>query len=243
MIEESGQRDDGALLDAEFGVLLDVGLLLPFDRYGHVGAHRVAPLDRPVDGVEGGEAPAQGGERLLHLLRRYFRLDAWRAQRPIVAQIDRRPHGHGGVHDQRLQRFQLDLRLADGFDGFGLNHLVVEIGEHLVERLLDQRRTPDGALHDVARRLARAESGDADFLRNAAHGLVHGRLEAILFDLDFEGDKRPRQALCRNFHRRNPLQYYAPSIAPGRCRAAAGERPPTSPSDPVRRRSTHRQRG
>ena len=145
LVEEAGQGDDAALDDGELGALLDVRLLLALDGHGHVDAHRVVPLHRAIDRLEGGVAPPQIRHRLVDLRLVDGHLVARHAQRLVGADLDRRADGHCRLDDQRLGRLELDLGLGDRVDRLGFEGFVVDGREQVLDRLLEHQRLPDGA--------------------------------------------------------------------------------------------------
>ena len=56
------------------------------------------------------------------------------------------------------------------------------------------------SLDDIPRRLARADPGNADLLRDPADGLGHRTLKPLVVDLDVELDERTFETFCGHTH-------------------------------------------
>src|SRR5690606_15464601 len=97
-------------------------------------------------------------------------------------------------------RLEVELRLIDRVDLLGVDDLVVERGEQVLERLLEERGTADGALDDGTRRLAAAESRNANLRSDTLRGLLHRGFNPLRLHLELEGNQRARQTFCRDYH-------------------------------------------
>ena len=87
-----------------------------------------------------------------------------------------------------VELVDLELGLADGIDVFGLDGLVVDVRDELIEGFADEPVAADGALDDGARRFAGAETREAAPLGEALVGGIERLFEAIC--------GRPQSASC-----------------------------------------------
>src|SRR5579884_405461 len=206
--ERIGEAGEKALaVDLDVALLLVLADHLVAPAHGQGGAQHVAVLGGAVlDADQVGVAAAQLLDDLVDPLLGDLRLLLGDAQLlQVAAQLHLGKHGHGGREAEGLAALEvaeLDLGLADRLDLLLVERVGVHPRQQGVDRLLLDRLPADHPLHDLGRRLAGAEAGDAHPAAEAADGvgdrlvdLRSGRLDAQLDEgaglaLDADGQLR-----------------------------------------------------
>ena len=154
---------------------------------------------------------------------------------PVVRrQRDRRPHGDLGAELEGLVVLEpgdRDLRLRERHQVVVLERLHVELGQRVVDRLVQDGATADLAVDHGRRDLALAEAGDVHLLRDPPVGRVEARLELGERDLDGQLCAGRVDALDGALHRVNSLVHAYMTVAAPR-RESVGWRPIFQPTAP-----------
>ena len=104
-----------------------------------------------------------------------------------------------------LEAGHLDLGLRERLEGVGLQRLHVLLGEHVVDRLVEDRAAADLAVDDHRGHLAAAEAGDVDLLGNLLVRRVEARLELLEGHLDGQLGPGRAQGLDGALHQLSPV--------------------------------------
>ena len=138
--------------------------LFTVDGCGQVDRDEVAVLGRPVDTLERAEPLTQGGDPLVHLrLVRLHGVDL-DAETGVVGQLELRADVHLGGELQVLPLLgghlgHVDLGLAERPHVVLVDGLAVEVGQRLVDRLLEHSAAADPLVDDPRRHLPLRKPG------------------------------------------------------------------------------------
>jgi hypothetical protein len=163
-------------LAAREGLVVDEAL--------EVDQHRVALFGGALDRLEAREALSYPVDlRVDDLLVDLFVLFAY-LEAFVLAELRLRPHADGELEGQRLAlglrgRLEVDVRVADRRDAGVQQRRFVPLRQRVADRFGQDGGEAHPLDHQVRRRFAFAEAGEAEFARHRAGGAVGGALDVL----------------------------------------------------------------